>query len=689
MLERLQNDCIRRKPFIWVRRLAVLERCEPEPVFVRDIPLSRGLNILWAEEPEEDEVSTPIAGHSAGKTTFCRFYRYILGETTYANQKNAKLIRAAFENGYVAAELYIDGRLWAVRRPIGSGRLSYIAPDVTIEQLLRDGGRSVPQDKYTERIGIEALMDRFEAGDVARSGEPIQWGHILAWMTRDQEARFQSVHDWRSPRSGSQTPSFRYPKSGALFVMRAALGLFRPEELNGEERLTALYTERDELEKDIDEKRREPQYRANLRISQLRQALTVEFPDDHSIASVPVHTGDMLPDLLTRAHDAVMLLEDRAAELARKEQTTQQSVDEKTAKLAALETERDKLKAGIEQAKGLADQADSGQSERRQLRESIEKNRDVPCEFAWIAIGECTHVQYRLRTLDRSAGHDEHTLEQIQAQAEEQCRYLQRKLQDIEPRIVSLQSELPGLRQQRADHRDARIEADQCRKYIEGLRESLEKWIADPVSPEEFQELRDAEKALADKQAEIEQQEQRLAELIQEHQVNRDLLAEIFSMCVRAVISAPGYDGKVDFDNRELQFHLVHGTAMSGEAVETLAILLADVTAVLFNCLSPDANLPGFLLHDSPREADLGLRLYRAFINFIAELETTFGGADECPFQYILTTTSPPPKALREPPTRKDRFSAQSENDLFLRRDISAVSYSPDAEGDLFEESAP
>ena len=124
---------------------------------------------------------------------------------------------------------------------------------------------------------------------------------------------------------------------------------------------------------------------------------------------------------------------------------------------------------------------------------------------------------------------------------------------------------------------------------------------------------------------------------------------------------------------------------MSGEAVETLAILLADVSSVLFNCVSKEANLPGFLLHDSPREADLGLRLYRSFISFIAKLEAAFGGADNCPFQYILTTTSPPPRDLREPPARKDRFSANSEHDLFLRRNIAVVKPSDTVQDLLIE----
>jgi hypothetical protein len=86
---------------------------------------------------------------------------------------------------------------------------------------------------------------------------------------------------------------------------------------------------------------------------------------------------------------------------------------------------------------------------------------------------------------------------------------------------------------------------------------------------------------------------------------------------------------------------------MSGEAVETLAVLLADLACMVYNSVSERPRLPGFLLHDSPREADLSLRLYRRFIGLTATLQEHFGAAENCPFQYIITTTTPPPDKLR------------------------------------------
>jgi len=71
----LKLESIRNEPDIWVRRLVIFEKIVPEPVTIREVELRKGLNIVWAEEPEDEDSSAEINGHSAGKTTFCRFLR--------------------------------------------------------------------------------------------------------------------------------------------------------------------------------------------------------------------------------------------------------------------------------------------------------------------------------------------------------------------------------------------------------------------------------------------------------------------------------------------------------------------------------------------------------------------------------------------------------------------------------------
>jgi hypothetical protein len=92
----------------------------------------------------------------------------------------------------------------------------------------------------------------------------------------------------------------------------------------------------------------------------------------------------------------------------------------------------------------------------------------------------------------------------------------------------------------------------------------------------------------------------------------------------------------------------------------------------VYNSVSENAHWPGILLHDSPREADLGLRIYRSFIRFVASLEDHFGSRDACPFQYIITTTTPPPEELRTPEYVRLRLNALQADGLLLGRSVAA-----------------
>lgn len=166
--------------------------------------------------------------------------------------------------------------------------------------------------------------------------------------------------------------------------------------------------------------------------------------------------------------------------------------------------------------------------------------------------------------------------------------------------------------------------------------------------------------------------------MLAEHDSNRELLNRIFSEAARVVLPSASYDGRVRFQDRELSFQITHGGAMSGEAMETLAVLLADVSCLIFNSLSAGSHLPGFLLHDSPREADLGLRLYHSFIRFVADVEADYRAHGGCPFQYILTTTTPPPKSVVAESHMALRLDASKESELLFRRNLARPPEDPE-----------
>src|SRR4051812_12040967 len=121
----LKVDSAKAEPAVWVRRLVIYESIASEVKVVREIALTKGLNIVWAEETDSDNAAAEITGHSAGKTSFCRLLRYILGEKSFGTRANMNLIKQCFPQGYVGAEIFVKQRQWAVLRPIGKGTFSY------------------------------------------------------------------------------------------------------------------------------------------------------------------------------------------------------------------------------------------------------------------------------------------------------------------------------------------------------------------------------------------------------------------------------------------------------------------------------------------------------------------------------------------------------------------------------------
>jgi hypothetical protein len=88
-------------------------------------------------------------------------------------------------------------------------------------------------------------------------------------------------------------------------------------------------------------------------------------------------------------------------------------------------------------------------------------------------------------------------------------------------------------------------------------------------------------------------------------------------------------------------------TSLNGQSTSTginsLRVLLFDLSIM---CLSMEGtgHLPAFLVHDSPREADLGLGIYHRLLQWLRDLERV---GPQPLFQYIITTTTAPPKELQ------------------------------------------
>ena len=101
---------------------------------------------------------------------------------------------------------------------------------------------------------------------------------------------------------------------------------------------------------------------------------------------------------------------------------------------------------------------------------------------------------------------------------------------------------------------------------------------------------------------------------------------------------------------------------VSTAASDSLKIVAFDLAALLM-AVEEKADLPAFLLHDSPREADLDGQLYARLFSLVHQWE---GQAETPCFQYIVpTTTAPPPDLQDEHHVRLQMSSTPAERRLF------------------------
>ena len=126
--------------------------------------------------------------------------------------------------------------------------------------------------------------------------------------------------------------------------------------------------------------------------------------------------------------------------------------------------------------------------------------------------------------------------------------------------------------------------------------------------------------------------------LILSHEENKKTLARVYDIVVKNVLKGSYCKGDVSFQDRNITFAIKRKDYLFGQAMEVLSVILADISALLYSTINQTKH-PLFLIHDSPKEADLDDRIYKSFISFIVNFSNTFPTP---PFQYIITTTTPP-----------------------------------------------
>jgi hypothetical protein len=616
-----------KEPRLWVRRLVIWK--EPGGEKVRDIELRPGLNIIWSPDGADDAAlagQTNAVGHGSGKTLFCRLIRYCLGEDRFATEPQRERIGTAFLNGIVGAEVMLDGTCWAIVRPLGVRRRHVAVPGGNLDEIAAGEGASTGMEPFIEavdqRIITTALADLVRP----QANGPI-WPIALAWLTRDQECRFDDVLDWRSPTSDSDSPM---PASGQekgprLEALRSFLMAITPEEQATRAEVNGLSEQRRLLDQEIGHR----QWEIERTQGRLVAGLDLQ---GQSLPAMPLLIGvlrEFAGEQLTAASqlpaggEAELVAAREQQEAARREWTR-------------LDGERIRVEALIpaeERALAMVRGELPGLSYSRTEAESpICPICEVPIDRALAEGCKLSHKipdaeACRQRWNQRQADHD--------AQG--------KRVESLRQEHIQVLPEV-ALAKQHFDRAVGHV------AKIERARDARESnWysarrVQDDV--ERLAELIDTQEAatkrLRELSATLEIERERLGTFRDKQARVFGRITEKFDPIIRRLV---GHDakGRIILTGNGLDLSVDMGGDRRTAAIDSLKVLAFDLAAM---CVSIEGvtRIPSFLIHDSPREADLGLSIYGRLFDIVQELESV-GGRPL--FQYIVTTTTPPPAEFR------------------------------------------
>ncbi|UVK48423.1 chromosome segregation protein SMC (plasmid) [Mesorhizobium sp. AR07] len=637
-------------PRLWVRRLVIWR--EPGGEKVRDIELRPGLNIVWSPDGADDAAlagQTNAVGHGSGKTLFCRLIRYCLGEDRFATEPQRDRIGTAFLNGVVGAEVVLDGICWAIVRPLGVRRRHMAVPGGNLDEIAAGEGASTGMEPFIEAVDQRIITTALAELVRPQANGPV-WPVALAWLTRDQECRFDDVLDWRSPTSDSDSPM---PASGQekgprLEALRSFLMAITPEEQATRAEVNSLGEQRRVLDQEIGHRRWE------IERTQTRLVAGLDL-QGQALPEMPLLIDVMRRSAGRRLAAAIQLPAGGDAELvAAREQREAARSD-----WARLDGERIRIHTLVpaeERALAMIRGELPGISYSKIEAESpICPICEVPIDRA---LAEGCKLSHKIPDADACR----QRWGQLQADHNAQAN-----------RVESLRQEQKQILPQVAlakQHFDRSVERVESIEKTHDAREST--WYTARRLQDDVERLAElcetqeaAIKRLREQGTKLETERERLGAFRDKQARVFGRISEKFDPIIRRLVGQHA-KGRIILTGNGLDLSVDMGGDRRTAAIESLKILAFDLAAM---CVSIEGatRVPSFLLHDSPREADLGLSIYGRLFDIVQELEH-IGGRPL--FQYIVTTTTAPPSEFRERPYLQLKLHGDPPAQRLLRVDL-------------------
>lgn len=640
----------RREPAMWIRRLMIVESLEPDGRVIRDVTFRLGLNVIRTAERKADE--TRPVGHSVGKTLLFRLIRYCLGESFFSIRSVRNAIAETLPGAYVLAEICVDGEWWAVARPIGQDHSAGASKAIRggDAEAVRAGGDEVV--KFAEfTVAIEAFAGkRFIEMDFPSAGHSPRWLDLLSWLARDQHCRMRHALEWRDAESESGTAQLS--REDASLLIRMVMGLLTEDERKLRERHAALLGEQTQLNRQV----QLAKDRIDAVEADLCEALSI--PDDSPRGSL------LGPVARKAAEEKIAGLRGLVTELREKSPLGEFEAKSRDAAVALklVEELRSRTNGKLGAARGELQQLEAADTDAF-YASLVQQER-------WCHLFQTKDAATRRGCPGKSdelvAGTRDPRHQQRIDEVKEQIAVLTSQVATCDQELVKFQTEA-----RRADAR-RQAERDRLDTQVSGVREQIGRFNLLLERSDRIGQLWDnlgrLENQLEAKAKAIEASSRKQEKAREEVAKSLGVLSRHFDATLKDLLGEDA-GGQIEIDARFLHPRPSANVAATGAALGTSATVLGFDLACLIASICGLGGHPRLVLHDSPREADMEEAMYHRLFDLISRLEALFAKRPVS-FQYIVTTTTPPPKAISEEPYVRLTLHARSDEGLLLRRKL-------------------
>lgn len=632
----LQPAAGREAPVVWLRAFAVhSDWPAKEGTLLRNvIRLRRGLNVLSAT-PAPLGTKNRLSGHATGKTTFCRLVRYLLCDSDAGTKDFRQRFQSRFPRGWVFGEVIIGEDEWLVGRSLSQLGYNHFAKrgatlaDATGPHPLRGGFDQY--EKALEAAAFEGVKLRKLSG----TNRDLKWDCLIEWLARDQEARFSGLLEWRN-RTDSDSESPDLTAADKENLVRIILGLVDKDE---QKLLRDHATKAGEHTKYVNQR---PNFIYHA--EQQRKALNALARQDVARPNEPLLREEIKT---TVANWRALAVEQQSkVRDTAKEEKLEDAVRNAEAQLLIMAPQLKAADDALQKLEGTLFSTQQTATKRRELDELRQLSPfsgvcSVPLADAFA--GGCELARERHKN-----GEFEKMLSEVKTEAErhavlvkiqrQECTRLTGLVRGQEKARDDSKAALRSFREARDKKLSLAGQPGRDADALETARQSYETAC---------ENLSTLEADLARLEREKRDLDQTLEAYEQQHNKLIVRFSRLFDYFTKRLLGDE-VSASIEFAGKAIEPRVVYHGPYDSTALKLAKFLAFDLSSLALGVVG-GGHHPRFLLHDSPREADLTRAIYHELFHSAVALEDA-AQPDEPPFQYIITTTEPPPEDINREP---------------------------------------